>query len=94
MKCVRFLTVALVTFLTVTTLNAQPTGLSAHVGYSPITFKEGSNNGSWTGLRVGIAAENLASTSVPLYVDYGLNFNYAWDSDNSVKDNYLSAAFR
>lgn len=92
MKCIKFLTVALAAFLIATSMNAQSTGVSAHIGYSPITFRADSESSSMTGLRVGVAAGNLASTSVPLYVDYGLNLNYAWDKIGDAKINYISAA--
>lgn len=92
MKYAKFITAVLVAFFTASTLSAQSTGFSAHVGYSPLTFKQGSDSENWTGgLRVGVAAGRYVSTGVPLYVDYGLNFNYAWDSDNGTKENYLSA---
>ncbi len=92
MKRIKFLTVALAAFLVATSMNAQSTGVSAHVGYSPVTFSADSKSKSMTGLRIGVAAGNLASTSVPLYVDYGLNLNYVWDTKDEVKINYVSAA--
>lgn len=73
-------------------LNAQSTGFSAHIGYSPMTFSDGSESSSSTGMRVGITAGNYCSTSVPLYVDYGLNINYMWDTIKKSKLNYVSAA--
>lgn len=92
MKCIRLLTVVLAAVLSASALSAQSTGLTAHFGYSPGTLKVDSENFNYTGIRFGISSAQLASTSVPLYVDYGLNFNYAWDSDDGYKTNYFSAA--
>lgn len=92
MKCIKYFIVAFAAIITASSLDAQSIGFSAHVGYSPVTFKDDSNSSSSTGLRVGVTAGNFASTSVPLYVDYGLNLNYVWDSKEKVKMNYVSAA--
>lgn len=92
MKCSKHLTTVLTAILIAISLNAQSTGFSAHIGYSPMTFSDGSESTSSTGMRVGITAGNYVSTSVPLYVDYGVNINYIWDDIEGIKLNYVSAA--
>lgn len=49
-----------------------------------MTFSDGSESTSSTGMRVGITAGNYVSTSVPLYVDYGVNINYIWDDIEGI----------
>lgn len=75
-------------------LNAQSTGMMIRAGYSPYTIKSDGTSVNLGGVMAGFSAGNYVSSSIPLYVDYGVDFHYAWKSwtviDEKLKLNLLS----
>ena len=75
-------------------LSAQSTGMTIRAGYSPYTFKSDGSSINTSGVMAGFSAGNYVSSSVPLYVDYGVDLHYAWKSwkvgDERLKMNFLS----
>lgn len=93
MKKVLFVILALF-FSASASLSAQSTGMTIRAGYSPYTLKSDSSINAG-GVMAGFSAGNYVSSSVPLYVDYGVDLHYAWKTWNVINEklklNFLSA---
>lgn len=91
----RILFVVLAALAASVSLSAQSTGMTIRAGYSPYTIKDDGASINTSGLMAGFSAGNYVSTSVPLYVDYGVDLHYAWKSwkmdGDRLKLNCLSA---
>ena len=89
MKHIKFLVVAAAIVASSFSLSAQWAG-GLRIGYSPYTLKdEGSVNAS--GVMAGFSNGRCVSSSVPMYVDYGVDLHYAWKERQKVKYNFLTA---
>lgn len=59
------------------------------VSYSPMTFNiDGEDNMDFTGVKLGYLHGMSISKTMPLYLEYGINAQYAWYSDSDKDGSY------